>query len=63
MMRPSRKPKQTFVAGATNVCLGAGGGPGLVWAQGMTRAEIRRAVRIVDEQQALLLERWRSIHG
>ena len=43
--------------------LDAGGSPGLVWAQGMTRAEVRRAVRIVDEQQALLLERWRSIHG
>ena len=43
--------------------LGAGGGPELIWAQGMTRAEVRRAVRIVGEQQALFLARWRDIHG
>lgn len=43
--------------------LGIGGGPELIWAQGMTRAEIRRAVQIVGEQQAMLLARWRDIHG
>ena len=43
--------------------LGVGGGPELIWAQGMSRAEVRRAVRILGEQQALLLTRWRDIHG
>ncbi len=43
--------------------LGADGTPELVWADGMTRGEIRRAMRIVIEQQALLLARWEKIHG
>ena len=43
--------------------LGAGGTPELVWADGMTRGEVRRAVKIVVEQQALLLARWEDIHG
>ena len=43
--------------------LGPGGGPGLVWADGMTRGEVRRAVRLVAEQQAFLLARWEDIHG
>jgi hypothetical protein len=29
----------------------------------MTRGETRRAVRIVVEQQALLLAQWEDIHG
>lgn len=36
---------------------------GLLGADGMTRGEIRRAMRIVMEQQALLLVRWEDIHG
>lgn len=43
--------------------LGVGGCPELIWAQGMTRAEVRRAVRVVGEQQVLPLARWRDIHG
>ena len=43
--------------------LGIGGGLELIWAQGMTRAEVRRAVRIVGGQQALLVTRWKDIHG
>lgn len=43
--------------------LGAGGTPALVWVDGMTRGEVRRAVKIVVEQQALLLARWEDIHG
>jgi hypothetical protein len=43
--------------------LGADGAPELVWADGMTRGEVRRAMRIVIEQQALLLARWEKIHG
>ncbi len=43
--------------------LGADGIPELVWADGMTRGDIRRAMRIVIEQQELLLARWEDIHG
>ena len=43
--------------------LGADGAPELVWADGMIRGEIRRAMRIVAEQQVLLLARWEDIHG
>ncbi|PPQ33642.1 DUF4160 domain-containing protein [Rhodopila globiformis] len=42
---------------------GAGGSPELVWAEGMTRAEVRRATQVVVAQQALLLTRWEDIHG
>src|SRR5208283_5154661 len=42
-----------FGDGQTKINLfGAGGAPELFWADGMTRGEIRRAVRIVIEQQA-----------
>lgn len=43
--------------------LGADGTPTLVWADGMTRGEVRRAMRIVTEAQTLLLARWEDIHG
>jgi hypothetical protein len=37
--------------------------PELVWADAMSRGDIRRALRIVAEQQAFLLGRWEDIHG
>jgi hypothetical protein len=43
--------------------LGHDGGPALVWADAMSRGEIRRAMHIVVEQQAFLLARWEDIHG
>ena len=43
--------------------LGARGTPDLVWAESMTRGEVRRAMRVVAEQHAFLLQRWRDIHG
>jgi len=39
--------------------LGAIGTPELVWADGMNRGDLRRAVHLVTEQQAFLLARWR----
>ncbi len=42
---------------------GAEGAPELLSAVGMTRADIQRAMQIVNEQQAILLERWSEIHG
>ena len=29
----------------------------------MTRGEVRRAMRVVAEQRAVLLQRWKDIHG
>ena len=37
--------------------------PELVSVEGMSRAEIRRTMRIVVEQQSLLLAKWVEIHG
>ncbi|HYI83613.1 MAG TPA: DUF4160 domain-containing protein [Acetobacteraceae bacterium] len=42
---------------------GPGGAPALVWADGMSRGEVRRALRLVAEQHAFLLARWEDIHG
>jgi hypothetical protein len=43
--------------------IGPDGGPELVWAEDMTRGEVRRAMRIVTEECAAFLARWREIHG
>ena len=43
--------------------LGAEGAPEVIWAEGMSCGDLRRAVRLVVEQQAFLLERWEGIHG
>lgn len=43
--------------------LGPDGLPALVFAKGMTLAELRKAMRIVGEQQHNLLARWNEIHG
>ena len=40
-----------------------GDAPRLVWADRMTKADVRRALRIVEDAQAELLERWQEIHG
>jgi len=39
------------------------GSPGLVWAQDMTKGEVRRAFKVIVENQAALLKRWNEIHG
>lgn len=43
--------------------LGPHGAPDLVWADTMTRSEVRRAMRVVTAQAAFLLQRWEDIHG
>ena len=43
--------------------LGADGGPELVWALGLKRRDVRLAMRIVDENQGVLLAKWREIHA
>jgi hypothetical protein len=37
--------------------------PTLVWAVGMTRAEVRKAMLIVTGNREQLLARWRAIDG
>ncbi len=43
--------------------VGAAGRPELVWADGMTRAEVRRAMKLVIEHHDSFLAEWRRIHG
>ena len=53
-----------FGDGEAKINLAGGeGDPELIFAIAMTRADIRRAMSIVKEQQAYLLERWREVHG
>lgn len=53
-----------FGDGAAKInLLGKGSAPELVYADGMKTADIRKAMRIVAEQQDHMLERWREIHG
>ncbi len=42
---------------------GADGTPAMIWADTLTRGEVRRAMRIVTEHQAFLLQRWEDIHA
>ena len=60
------QPAHVHVFGDGNArinLVGADGGPELVWADGMTRGEVRRAVQIVVDQRTFLLARWKDIHG
>jgi hypothetical protein len=43
--------------------VGTGGLPELVWAVGMKRTDIRRAMSLVLEQREILMNRWNEIHG
>ena len=50
--------------GAARINLsGPSGDPQLVRSHGMSAGDLRKAMRIVTEQQICLLERWRDIHG
>ena len=42
--------------------IGPGGRPELVWASGMKRNEVRRAMALVIEHRDDFLARWREIH-
>lgn len=52
-----------FGDGEAKINLVGDGAPNLVWADSMTRGEVRRAMRVVAEQLAFLLQRWEDIHG
>lgn len=53
-----------FGDGEAKINLGGDDGyPELIFAVGMTRAEIRRAMGVVGDQRAYLREQWSKIHG
>ena len=52
-----------FGDGHLKVNLVGADGPALIWADGMKRGDIRRAMTIVAERQDEFLRRWRRIHG
>ena len=43
--------------------LGSAGVPQLVWAVGLKKSAVRRAMNLVEEHRQLLLARWSDIHG
>jgi len=53
-----------FGSGEAKIDLqGPNGAPTLLWAVGMTRAEVRQAMQVVTDNREQLLVRWRAIHG
>lgn len=57
------EPAHVHAIGSGEAKIDILGEPRLIWADGLTRAEVRRAMRIVSEHRADLLLRWRQIHG
>ena len=43
--------------------VGPDGVPVLVWAEGMKANDLRRAMKLVRDQQEQFLAKWREIHG
>lgn len=43
--------------------LGAAGSPELVSTIGLSKADLRRAMRVVTDRRDELLAKWRTIHG
>lgn len=43
--------------------LGPGGEPELIQSHGFKAADLRKAMRIVAREQALMIEKWNEIHG
>ena len=56
-------PAHVHVFGDGEAKINLLGAPELEWADGMTRGEVRRAMRVVAEHRAVLLQRWEDIHG
>lgn len=59
-------PPHVHVVGdgrAKIVLAGADGAPELVYNDGLKAGDLRKAMRIVAERQAAMLERWNDYHG
>ncbi len=53
-----------YADGEAKINLAGGDGlPELLWADGMKRGDIRRAMQIVSQAQDYFLTKWREIHG
>ncbi len=52
-----------FADGEAKITMSKNGETELVWAVGMTKGDVRRAVRLVERHRDFLLERWMDIHG
>lgn len=42
---------------------GRDGAPELIWTVGLSKADVRRAMKAVSEHRELLTAEWRRIHG
>jgi hypothetical protein len=42
---------------------GPDGAPLMIWAEGMNRSEVRRAMNIVTDNKLFLMSRWEDIRG
>lgn len=58
-----REPAQVHVFGDGHAKIDLLPEPRLVWAEGMTRGELRKAMAVVSAERDRLLARWRDIHG
>lgn len=59
-------PAHVHVVGDGNAKInlaGEEGEPELVYNDGFKAGDLKKAMRIVDEQRAMMLERWKEIHG
>ncbi|MCA9910606.1 MAG: DUF4160 domain-containing protein [Geminicoccaceae bacterium] len=53
-----------FAEGQAKINLiGSDGVPELVWVEGMKRNDVRRAMRLVRDQQDAFIASWKEIHG
>jgi len=53
-----------FADGEAKINLsGPGGGPELIWAVGMKHADVRKCLKLIEENGEALLARWNEIHG
>ena len=43
--------------------VGAGGSPELVYSGGFKQGDVRKFMEIIRRQRALLLKKWKDIHG
>jgi len=53
-----------FADGEAKINLsGPGGRPELIWAVGMKHADVRKCLKLIEENGEALLARWNEIHG
>ncbi len=66
IFKDDHPPPHVHVVGdgkAKIVIFGTEGDPELVYTDGLKAGDVRKAMRIVAEQQAMLMKRWEDYHG